>query len=420
MEPVEETKRRKLNGQEQLRCGHFIVKKNRYCPLGRKAGQEYCVHHGVVDAKDERIPCPLDPKHSIWKKSLKKHLEKCNSKPKVEHEYWYELDYNVNTTNTSEASIDDDANDLTAKYIKVLDKLSFPELETKIRHHDGLNQKLSKVSIQKHPIQQSSLIGNMKAQGLLDASHFYIEFGCGKAELSRYINRCVIEDLDQEKISPTYGFGLVDRGLNRMKNDSKIVADTVEHGSQAPQIKRTRIDIKDLNLDKFLQDISPEKVVGVSKHLCGAATDLTIKSILNSDLTTRETFQGMVIAMCCRHVCDYNTLLPESKQYLASKGFASHQAFAMLKKFASWAVCGRKKDQDVEEDTSSELKDEETHSSGLNYDQRELLGLKARRLIDESRLYALEKLLPNYKPEMFLYAEKQITLENVCLSVTKR
>lgn len=68
-----------------------------------------------------------------------------------------------------------------------------------------------------------------------------------------------------------------------MKADSKIVQDC-ENVTLTPQIKRSKIDIKDLNLDKFISDLKIDKVVGISKHLCGAATDLTLKLILNSSI----------------------------------------------------------------------------------------------------------------------------------------
>lgn len=470
MKQGDDCKRRKLNEVKQLQCQYFITKKNRYCPLGAKPDQKYCVHHRAEnDFKHERVPCPFDPKHSVWKKSLEAHLAKCNSKPRETREYWYELDFNIDKTtqeddlkgvsHEDEGNLNvnlkgdhdlkvnlEDKNDLKGinqededklmtKYINVLQKIEFVPLETKIRHHDGLNDKLSKVSIQKHAIQQSSLIGNMKSEQLLQPNNFYVEFGCGKAELSRFINFCVLKDLvDDENVSSCYGFGLIDRGLNRMKNDSKIKSDSIDHKSIVPRLKRSRIDIKDLNLDKFVEDINPSKVVAVSKHLCGAATDLTIKSILNSNLVMKSdlkspVFHGMLIAMCCRHVCDYKLLLPESKLYLASKGFENHQSFSILKKIASWAVCGRKNDNESSQEkiidkdignTKLEITKEDNHSLGLNYNERELLGLKARRLIDESRLSAITRLFPNYNLKLFIYADASVTLENVCLCMTRK
>lgn len=393
----------------------------------------YCPQHSVEP--EERVPCPLDPKHTVLKKKLKDHLTKCNSKPKDIPDAWFDLDRNICLIGNSEGDEGDAKNTKSkdtipqcdepiqiqksaayTKSIETLSKLSFTDLEVRNAHHDGLQSRLLEVSRQKHPIQQSSLIGNMKEVGLLGPQNLYLEFGCGKAELSRFINVCVLHDLQPDTtVSSTYGFGLIDRGVNRMKNDARIRQDCAEGKPPvSPVIKRTRIDIKDINLDKFIEDINPTDVVGVSKHLCGAATDLTLKLIVNSNLTS-SVFKGMLIAMCCRHVCDYDQLLPESKQYLSKHGFETADDFTLLKRIVSWAVCGRR-DHLTKEDNGNET----THDSGLDYDTREKLGFIARRLIDESRVYALKKLWPQYDIQMFLYAEKEITLENVCLCVTKK
>lgn len=436
MGQTDDVKRRKLDtlNCSQLSCGFFINKKNRYCPLGRKPDQEFCVHHRGTN--DERIPCPLDPKHSIWKNTLDKHLLKCNSKPQEKFEYWHDLDCNVEMCEISHESLNQD--DLLKKYMKLAESLEFDILSYRIRHHDGLNEKLSQVSIKKHCIQQSSLIGNMKEEGLLAAQNSYLEYGCGKAELSRYINLCIINDNPNLTTAPS--FGLIDRGLNRMKYDSKMLLDSEKNNTPLPTIKRSRIDIKDLSLNKFTEDFTSENIVVVSKHLCGAATDLTIRSIINSN-TVNSEFSGMLIAMCCRHVCDYKLLLPQSRDYLAQEGFATYESFTALKKFASWAVCGRKKGdtekfeitktdttpehvKDKNSDSPKEidniLKRQDDKFGPLSFEEREAIGLKARRLIDESRLYALKSLLPDYNIKMFLYAEEKVTLENVCLCITKK
>ncbi|KAK6460324.1 tRNA guanosine-2'-O-methyltransferase TRM13 [Scheffersomyces coipomensis] len=437
---VPEVKKRKLNKKEQKvrldQCEYFLPNKNRRCSMQRKADQKYCSQHLIHDEdhKDERVPCPLDPNHSVWVRDLPYHLQKCNSKPKEVREYWFTEDINCSLkTEGSDTSsqIEQESNEadvdekgLYNKYIPLLQNITFDSLTTKISQHKGLHSRLSELSNQKHALQQSSLIGNMRDANLLGLDKFYVEFGCGRGELSRYVNACILEDLKDNKdqiIKPdSFGYGFVDRGLNRMKMDSKIIKDSSDSGIDI-KIKRTRMDIKDLNLDKFIEDINPKKVVGISKHLCGAATDLTLKSILNSALLSDniERFGGLMIAMCCRHACSYDQLLPQSKEYLAQYGFKTVDSFNILKKIVSWSVCGKgsKTAVDKEED---EEEAEQNHLSGLQFKQREQIGFIARRLIDESRVHALRSLLTNDKVnvEMFLYTTKDTTLEDVCLSIT--
>ena len=35
-----------------------------------------------IPAEYERIPCPLDPKHTVFKSQLSQHTAKCNARPK--------------------------------------------------------------------------------------------------------------------------------------------------------------------------------------------------------------------------------------------------------------------------------------------------------------------------------------------------
>lgn len=403
--------------------------------MQRQVNQRFCLEHMIFerDANDERVPCPLDGKHSIWLKDLKGHLKKCNARPKVSHDLWFVKDVNIRLTGDDSVveGMTGKSNDkeLYTKHIPLLENLKFEPLEMRKSQHQALDTQFEGLSNHKHILQQSLLIGHMKEKGMLDLETFYIEFGCGRAELSRYVNICALSDgcknvpkiLQQKSIeaaanedvkakvidaagvlNTSYGYGMIDRGVNRMKLDPKLVKDCLDQGI-TPIMKRSRIDIKDLNLDKFIG--TPKKIVCISKHLCGAATDLTLKCLINSSVFDSGTFGGLLIAMCCRHACLYEQLLPESRAYLAERGFPNGESFYVLKKMVTWAVCGRKENIESE------------HISGKSYDEREAIGFLARRLIDESRVHALQLLLPKYNVEMFAYAETSTTLENVGLCI---
>jgi Methyltransferase TRM13./U11-48K-like CHHC zinc finger./CCCH zinc finger in TRM13 protein. len=485
---AQDKKRRKCLKEREDQCHFFIEKKQRRCAMQRKTNQQFCSEHLMFDDgavnKGERIPCPLDNKHTVWTKELEKHLKKCNAKPKSIQEPWFKenLNWNHQHPPSSDQNKDIDDKALYTKYIPVLRELQFKPLEFKTRHHEGLNGRMSELKNQKHAIQQSSLIANMKEYGLLNGDNFYVEFGCGKGELSRFVNTCILEDLKTDKkgeevekleklegtekpekleklensketekseetdklkrpevtlklTSPVldqYGFGFIDRGVNRMKMDSKIIKDALELNIH-PIIKRSRIDIKDLDLDEFVKDVNPQSIVGISKHLCGVATDLTLKLLLNSSVLQDQTFSGMLIAMCCRHVCDYQQLLPESRDYLIERGFKTEESFSILKRIVSWAVCGSRDEETRDDETRDETKDETSrdetsqpsretaneHISGLDFEAREELGFIARRLIDESRVHALRQLLKDHEIHMFWYTDTDVTLENVCLCITK-
>lgn len=388
METEPDAKRQKIEPQiETLRCEFWMEKKKRQCGMQKKAGLKLCTEHmAQLDGDDERVPCPLDSKHTVKVRDMKKHLLKCNARPK-EKDLWFCEDINLHLDESTH-DVEDDHDE--HHYFDLLKQLEFEELPSHICSHEGLLKKLGEVLNQKHALQQSSLIGNLKRLNQLSTDTFYMEYGCGKGELSRYVNLCAMRESEGQ--SSGYGFGFIDRGVNRQKVDNRLIKDCKEKGITTI-VKRSRIDIKDLDVSKFLQATNAEKVMIISKHLCGVATDLTLCLVLKSDLISKSQFQGMLIAMCCRHVCSYALLLPESKRYLACMGFPSSKSFDVLKKAVSWAV------------------------SGDDLDKAKL-GLVARRIIDESRAIAMQKRLKNYNVELFKYVERSTTLENVCLSIT--
>jgi len=66
------------------RCGYFVKRKQRYCKMKPTKGTTFCAEHGQHDEKNEnelrkRIPCPLDPKHSVFEDKLKQQVKKCNA-----------------------------------------------------------------------------------------------------------------------------------------------------------------------------------------------------------------------------------------------------------------------------------------------------------------------------------------------------
>jgi len=61
------------------RCLHFLPRKQRYCNMARTPGQQFCGVHLAESSKGERIPCPVDPSHTVWSGLLAAHLKVCNT-----------------------------------------------------------------------------------------------------------------------------------------------------------------------------------------------------------------------------------------------------------------------------------------------------------------------------------------------------
>lgn len=417
----QKTKKEKTYRPNQ--CEFFMVKKRRRCAMQRKEGHQFCSEHIMFDetpaakeAKGDRIPCPLDPNHTVKATEMESHLKKCNVTTK-QYEPWYELNINSVVRNSEEAEEKEQPDlslkdlselELYNKFIPVLREFGkdLQPLEVQVKEHPGLESWTDGKQNNRHTIQHSSLIGNLKHAGMFSPKAYYVEFGCGRAELSRAVNTCILHEYKESK---SYGYGMIDRGVNRMKMDTKIEKDCADHKVDV-SIKRSRIDIQHLSLDKFLESEAPISMVGISKHLCGVATDLTLKLILNSSYAD-EKFGGLLVAMCCRHACQYAQLLPQSREFLKKHGFSNETSFGVLKKMVPWAVCGR---------GSKDPEETSNHMTGLPYEEREELGLMARRLIDESRVHAIKLLMPRFEVELFQYAARETTLENSCLCIRKR
>ena len=91
-------------------------------------------------------------------------------------------------------------------------------------------------------------------------------------------------------------------------------------------------------------------MIAISKHLCGAATDLAINSLVNlveneapnsqgTELNLKkEPLLGLMIALCCHHRCSWKTFV--GKKYLVERAGFSPDEFTLLCGLSSRATCG--------------------------------------------------------------------------------
>uniref|UniRef100_A0A3P8XCV1 tRNA:m(4)X modification enzyme TRM13 n=1 Tax=Esox lucius TaxID=8010 RepID=A0A3P8XCV1_ESOLU len=361
------------------RCSFYVEKKKRYCKMIVGSGKSYCGEHanaGEKESENKRIPCPLDPKHTVFENLLAKHLKKCNSRVKPKPVF-YVQDINAGPT------IDDDtpkvevplADRSKAELDILITKLKTAVKGFKCKHeesikshaalHDALNDPKNGDTAFKHLKQQASLLGNMEDLQLLGPKRCFVEFGAGKGKLSHWIH-VALKDYDD------IHFLLVERSSTRFKVDGK-------HQNDNTKFERLQVDIQHLDLRKV--PLLQEKglpVVGVGKHLCGAATDLALQCLLgSSDAAARggqdpppskrlklqqlpgestgaelppspsvaeETggrqelaVGGVAIALCCHHRCDWRHYV--GKEFFKDRGLGAPE-FAAFLRMSSWATCG--------------------------------------------------------------------------------
>ncbi|KAJ1679666.1 tRNA:m4X modification enzyme [Spiromyces aspiralis] len=296
-----------------------------------------------------------------------------------------------------------------------------------IQDHPSLaSQKQAKHNL-KHTAQHASFLGHLEVNGLLSDKFTYIEFGAGKGELTACLRRAMGPEM-----AANTDFILVDRKNFRSKFDNS--AGSLD-GNGGGRVTRLFIDIRDLDLSKLgilVSDASsqPKPIVAFSKHLCGSATDLTIRCIENYQKSGGRV-AGFIVALCCHHLCRYalypnQAYLYQHLQHLippippiegddnggGSRSSHSWNAEMLalvnaLASVSSWAVCGP--------NPRSPQNTTHHHPSGLDYEQRRKVGFAAKRVLDFGRVAYLRQNLDLSSARLVYYVQSEHTLENLLM-----
>lgn len=281
---------------------------------------------------------------------------------------------------------------------------------------------------EKHRYQVNNLISILEQNKLLHELYVYVEFGAGKGLLSSEI---ALKFRAQQKTSKHI---LLEISGRQNKCDKLH--------RQNPFYLRFRTDILDFNMNKIPQILADKgldksetaalSVVGISKHMCGYATDISVKALLNCEDKASCHFHGMMIATCCHHKCNAENYL--NTQFLLDLGFKQDEV-QYLFNFSSWAICnfGKILDDESEQEDEEEQKAAETHQSdapdtiekknqelapgehqdtALSQAQKEEIGTKVKRILDLGRVMflrskglpsSLQKYCsPKFSPENFV------------------
>ncbi|KAJ3325802.1 tRNA:m(4)X modification enzyme TRM13 [Blyttiomyces sp. JEL0837] len=398
----------------------------------------YCADHRLlmnIQEPDRKV-CPYGPPaHDIPASEYERHLKVCNFRPK-ENPTYFKLNVNVRIpgeglsegngegTVAQATSEQGNARALAREKLSDMSTGAFNAFSDKIqkfwgtRKKEGLDSWEWTTEVLEHSVitdfmanqtysnkflpQNSSLLGHMNKLGLLNQSQVFMEFGCGQAEFSHWIH---------EVVGDPSSFILVDRAASKWK----VKAGAVPSGTY----EKIRIDIKDLWLEGIenLKDTREglESVVAYSKHLCGSATDLTLRCLQN-----------------------YLSNNPKLDVKGVELGFLEEE-FHFLTIMSSWAVCGRRawgndNDQDngngsvggvdaddshvvandgADEPTETSSETEINHYTGLSYEQRRELGLMCKAILDLGRSKFLMSL--GFKSKILRYISNDRTPENAAL-----
>ena len=258
----------------------------------------------------------------------------------------------------------------------------------------------------RHLEQHCSIIGHMGRRGLLGENQTFIEMGAGKAGLS-----CTLK----AALRGNMRLLVVERGGCRYKADKNFRGE-----ESSGNFLRLRMDIAHLNLaalDFVVQtplppplsdDCTSEKsargdIVTIGKHLCGGATDLALRCVIKTLPETAQRLQGIAIATCCHHRCDYLSYVNMDfikNELSGGEGVGQNQdggwGIELVSLISSWACCcfaGNRRGGagDSPQATSGGSKDDMEIGGGLSDDEKEKLGRKCKRLLDWGRVLWLRE-----------------------------
>nr|CAB3497582.1 unnamed protein product [Digitaria exilis] len=208
------------------RCHFWLPKKRRHCANSSLASSQYCGNHLPESASGagRRVPCPVDPSHTVLEENLEAHVGKCPLKKRVAAlaaQPYYSK--GINSGGAEAGSFITSAEKRAAVYRLTEDE--FRGLLGKIRSvhaaaavamresfmiTDACDKWMGgqidrKVPYQeKHVAQQASIVGNMEAFGLLRkggaevvcgenvavSTQAVVEFGAGRGYLTQVLVDC--------------------------------------------------------------------------------------------------------------------------------------------------------------------------------------------------------------------------------------
>ncbi|NWU95945.1 TRM13 enzyme, partial [Upupa epops] len=442
---------------EPGRCAFFVERKKRFCKMIPAPGRRFCGEHGQQETENDRkrIPCPLDPKHTVYEDQLQKHLKKCNSREKPKPVYFVQ-DINAGFKDVAEipenqvpisSLCKEELENLIIKLKKAINGLDLCLKEQILSHQalqEALNDPKNGESAFKHLKQQASILGNMEKLHLLGPGRCFVEFGAGRGKLSHWVD-VALQNVENVQ------FLLVERATTRFKVDGK-------HKRRDSVFERLQVDIQHLCLKKVpILEKKKLPVVGIGKHLCGAATDLALRCLVESytaccdeekeepapkcsrtyktEVADNESNRddckpvaGIVIALCCHHKCDWTHYV--GREFFKSVGLGPVE-FHYFQRMSSWATCGMREttikastSEESEDQTNDKDDNEQTPSkteSGsdtlqgiLTVEERKEIGGLCKQLIDHGRIEYLQQ--RGYRATLQYYTEPAVSLENVLLT----
>lgn len=432
-------------------CSYYLPTKRRRCRFPAHAGSTYCVHHvatnlvgGVVSSgqpsSHARVPCPLDPRHSVFAHRLIGHLRSCNRQKEavmLHAQPWFVQDLHVPLPAESASNAPErpaaDVRSLIECIRAAHASLAALGIVRSTPRPSGGDQSppfaldaegqsggtaVPLPSAQRHATQCTALAERV-LQDLPSGSGpaAFVEFGAGNATLTEAValacagQAAVAGTAADPAGDPACTLVLVDRIVPRHKSDHKL------RGLPGVELVRLRTDICHLDLARVPQLGwgGEKRRCAMAKHLCGDATDLTLRCCTHrasvppagdgtASSPADHAVDTLVIATCCHQRCSWHSYV--NRAALLGWGLTEH-TFPLFTALSSWAVetAGGSQNHGAEAEATEEGCE---HAGGrtkhsavlralvaeqqvrLDGHERRALGIMAKELLDAGRALFLQ------------------------------
>ncbi|MES1909068.1 MAG: hypothetical protein MHM6MM_001874 [Cercozoa sp. M6MM] len=144
----------------------------------------------------------------------------------------------------------------------------------------------------KHALQHAALCAQLRETASLRRETTLVEFGAGKAELSKTLA------LTSQRLHGDEGVRVVCVDMQNFRHKCERVLQE--------RARRLRVNLRHLDLRRVPWLVSSLRVDCVAKHLCGCGTDYALRSLrtaLQGD--TKVPLGSLVISLCCHHKCTW-------------------------------------------------------------------------------------------------------------------
>ena len=289
----------------------------------------------------------------------------------------------------------------------------------------------------KHRVQTDAIVSVMAELHLFDGPLVQVELGAGKGGLALAASQA---HSNRSSAAPATLVPATTILVDRIKPKGSADKALLEAGGRCERIKIDLAHLRLRGVSSLWPSAEPEGLrrAAIGKHLCGAATDFALRSLVGAAKPPPgAAVDGVVIATCCHHKCDWRSYV--NKAFMSAAGF-SESDFDRLRCLSSWATDAEHKNPEEEaEDAQDAIGESQAYESQASESQAEYetstlltnhaeaasrlapaerlrVGWQVKRLLDTGRLLYLET--HGYRGAMQRYVPASVSPENVLLIAT--